>query len=491
MIRVMLVEDEWLVREGLRRMIPWQEQGFEIAGEADNGDAALELFKRLRPDVVFTDIRMPGMDGMTLIAHIRELSPKVPICVLSSHTDFNLVKQGFRHGVFEYLDKVHLSSGEIEQCLGRLRELLGSQTDGADAGKAESAEETGKPAIEFSPLSYLKANRREQDAKGHAGWVWAITELEDPDIGSWGRTIQWSDFPLQAALRDNRVFVDASGRVHAILREGAEEPAAIHAWMEGYCKCALALSGSVVASAWEEAFRQAEELCADFFYTGWQTRLRYEQRRHYKLGQIPLEPRMSEEMARLLAVSKPDECLRHLGEAIDEADRQGVHPRSFKQAVAMLLVRGSRPERVNQSGMNWGETVSQLVKCRTKDEFLQETAGFLRAFADRAPIGDFSKAVSGAIASMERHMAEKITLQRLAQEAFLNPNYFATLFKEQTGRTPMGYLTELRMNRAKELLLRKDLLIQEIAEQVGFVNLSHFSKQFKQATGKSPTDYRG
>ena len=144
MIRVLLVEDEWLVREALRIRVPWESYGFEVVEESANGEAALERFEALRPDVIFTDIRMPVMDGLTFIRRIRERSPSIPICILSSHTDFELVQQGIRLGVFEYMDKLRLSPEEIGDCLRRLRQAV---EDRGRISEPESLQVGGKVGI--------------------------------------------------------------------------------------------------------------------------------------------------------------------------------------------------------------------------------------------------------------------------------------------------------------------------------------------------------
>lgn len=99
--------------------------------------------------------------------------------------------------------------------------------------------------------------------------------------------------------------------------------------------------------------------------------------------------------------------------------------------------------------------------------------------------------VESAIRYVQQHYPEKITLGRLAGAVHLNPNYFSTLFKEQTGETPMSFVAGFRVEKAKELLRRREGSIQEIAEQVGLHNLSHFSRVFKKMTGKTPSEYRG
>jgi AraC-like DNA-binding protein len=239
------------------------------------------------------------------------------------------------------------------------------------------------------------------------------------------------------------------------------------------------------------AYGEAEELLTDLFYSGWNCYLTLSDKRIYRLQEHALEKENEEVLVGLLSSSRTQESLHELKRVIDSAEQRGVHPKKLKQAVTMLLLRSVQPNKSDGAKpSHFGEAVSLLQKCLTREDFMAQLAAFLHDFADNTPPSAYSAEVSKGITFMERHMGEKITLARLAEVTHLHPNYFATLFKEQTGQTPMGYLMELRMNRAKERLRHSNLYIQEIAEQVGFTNLSHFSRLFKQMTGQSPSEYR-
>ncbi|NLY91957.1 MAG: response regulator [Firmicutes bacterium] len=99
MVKVMIVDDEALVRIGLKSMVDWEIHGFQLVGEANNGQRALDLFRESKPDLVITDLKMPVMDGLELIRHLKELDAKCRIIVLSSYDDFVLVKEAMKLGL--------------------------------------------------------------------------------------------------------------------------------------------------------------------------------------------------------------------------------------------------------------------------------------------------------------------------------------------------------------------------------------------------------
>ncbi len=105
MLRTFLVEDEIVVRETIKKMIPWEQYGYELVGEAPDGEVALPMIKNLKPDLLITDIKMPFMDGLTLCRMVRKDFPEMKIVILSGYDDFNYAKQAIAIGVEDYLLK--------------------------------------------------------------------------------------------------------------------------------------------------------------------------------------------------------------------------------------------------------------------------------------------------------------------------------------------------------------------------------------------------
>lgn len=489
-IRTMLVEDEWLIREALLRTVPWTEYGFEIVGEAGNGSDALDMFIRLRPDVVITDIRMPGIDGLELIAGIRKISQTVLICILSNHTDFELAKQGIRYGVFEYLDKLNLSSGEIEHCLERLHNTFYGSTGqyGGTSLRSGGALQPELRILEMqSPSAWLKQFK--PGAQEGGGWRWVIMLInrdawEQTDIHAW-----LEGFPYPDIIAERRLFVDAEQRVHLIIADEIEVP---HLLLERYEDTGILISSRVAGTGeWERAYREAEELQADLFYTGWNHAVEYEHKRVYQLAAPALTGSQTDQLIALLAVGNVNAIMECLDELLQDAQRRSIHPKRLIQALTLLLMRnlpGKYLEREHTAV--WAEAIGRIPSCATAGEFLERISAALRTVMpdkDRPVTVD----VEAALRYAQEHYAGKLTLGRLADAAHLNPNYFATVFKEQTGETPMAYVARLRVEKAKELLMRREGSVQEIAEKVGLHNLSHFSKVFKKMTGQTPSEYRG
>ena len=115
MLKVFLVEDETVIREGLRDRIPWEQYGYRFVGEAADGEVALPLIRKTRPDVLITDIKMPFMDGLTLCKLVKKELPDIKIVILSGYDDFNYAKQAINIGVEDYLLKPITKNAFIER----------------------------------------------------------------------------------------------------------------------------------------------------------------------------------------------------------------------------------------------------------------------------------------------------------------------------------------------------------------------------------------
>jgi two-component system, response regulator YesN len=122
MYKIFLVEDEIVVREGIRDSIPWQDTEFIFCGEASDGEIALPLIEEMQPDILITDIKMPFMDGLELSRYLRKKMPQIKIIMISGHEDFSFAKQAISIGVEEYalkpIDAKAATGNTAKSCKG-------------------------------------------------------------------------------------------------------------------------------------------------------------------------------------------------------------------------------------------------------------------------------------------------------------------------------------------------------------------------------------
>ena len=216
MYRVILVDDERLIIRGLSSVVPWAELGCEVAGVAYDGKSGLELIRNLRPDIVLTDIRMPNMDGLTMLAALRSEYPEIQTAVLTAYRDFDYARQALTLGVCRYL----LKPSNLDELKEAVR-LMVSRLETMPARKEQPEEETVRAAgnhLVRAALSYMKEHCSEQhlslgEVADHV-YVsqWHLSKLLNRETGQ-------SFFDLLGSLRISRakeLLADASMRVHDV-----------------------------------------------------------------------------------------------------------------------------------------------------------------------------------------------------------------------------------------------------------------------------------
>lgn len=159
MYRVVLVDDEALILRGLSTVIPWKEMGCEVVGTATNGQAGLELIRKLKPDILFTDIRMPNMDGLTMLAAVGSEFPRMQTAVLTAYRDFDYARQAITLGVCRYL----LKPSDLNELKETLR-IMVSRLDLLPAGEAGIPDDMSEAGnfIVNAALDYMKENCMQQ-----------------------------------------------------------------------------------------------------------------------------------------------------------------------------------------------------------------------------------------------------------------------------------------------------------------------------------------
>ena len=214
MYRVVLVDDERLIVRGLSSVVPWEELGCEVAGTAYDGDTGLELIRQIRPDIVLTDIRMPNMDGLTMLAALHSEFPRMQMSVLTAYRDFDYARQAINLGVCRYL----LKPSKMDELLEAVRQMV-SRLQAADS--AEGGSETDSAAGNYivqAALQYMREHCAEQhlslnDVADHVYVIqWHLSKLLNRETGQ-------SFFDLLGGMRIEQaklLLTDPSLRIHEV-----------------------------------------------------------------------------------------------------------------------------------------------------------------------------------------------------------------------------------------------------------------------------------
>ncbi|RTE03078.1 response regulator [Paenibacillus whitsoniae] len=523
MHRVVLVEDEYIVRFGIKSMIDWEKLGLTVSGEASNGVEALALIQENPPDILITDIKMPQMDGITLISEVRKVCPRMKIVILSNLEDFQYAKEAIRQGVSDYVIKSDMMPRDFESMLAKVKASI---AEGAHAG-GEHPHVAVEPLLrEKLLLELIESGERSAESRKALAGKAAHTALKpplcllhvskqagEPGIRHGGesaiRQALAEVLPAYAEVQAE-VFADRLGEVNVVLggKEAGKPESSEQAWQLGEAllvrlrdDCALTATVGISRSVtgWTElpqAYEQAVAAAKYRMFIGEGIVIRYGVdyvgARSVGTEMIKISPQQIHAMV----YAAQGKELRSYLEAIfsEMALRQDYE---LVQIVSLeLLIQlttlwadiASDPESVMGLKKQYYE---QLAKLETLE---QSKAWFMQAYESliQHMIGVYSNdrtSILKAVQYMQMNYQQEMSLQAISNLVHLSKNYFANLFKKEMGESFLEHLTLIRIEKAKTLLA-SELKTADIGHLVGIPDPKYFSKVFKKITGVSPSEYR-
>ena len=515
MMNVFLVDDEIAIRENLRNSFPWDEKGYQLVGEAPDGEMALQMIRDLNPEILLTDIRMPFMDGLALCREVRRIMPWISIIILSGYDDFSYAKEAISLGVQEYLLKP-VTAQELERALGKIRDKR----------------------LEEQRLREHMADLRGRVVSGNAFVKDKLLASLFTEEGE-----RYEDELLLAQMRELGVNLTAgSYSVIDIAFDGASEMrintrAALNALAEhsggtvyvcGSPKGARALvlgdneqdveerAYSFAASAIRLPELSGHELLllcigrpVNDFYAVRQSMKSARHLRHLVMAETHSPRRIigeGEVESRTKPVSERD--LSPIYERLQYANAEQVEPILMEYASALepSLAQGYlriaaliSAQKIVQDAGGVPETVlgreimEDVLHCEMETGFEHMLDIIRRAivYRDNAGYGYRESPVDQGRAYLSTHFTDpNLMLSDVSDAVHMSQSHFSTVFAQETGITFTQYLTGLRMGKAKELLEATELRSSQIALESGYNDAHYFSYLFKKNTGMTPSEWR-
>jgi two-component system response regulator YesN len=539
----MVVDDEALIVQRLRLLfagIERQHRQFRLVATARNGAEALELAADLKPDIVITDIVMPGMDGLELTGRLKELLPRAILVILSAYTDFDYARRALEMNVQQYLLKVPLSETEVAAALLRAQQTLEARESEAvklrqlnatvrgnlhglrkqvveellhgEVGPGGMEARCGELMIRFKPQKYscfavrienLGDFRRQYESKDRKALKYGMLNIIEELLGASERGFCCelepeliAGFVSRAELNSELDLLQANQSLGQSIRDH------IH----GYLKLTVTVSFSGWHSGWgtaPQAFQEAKQALEDTFYIG--------------------EGRVITPSSRLLyETAAADEfaaALRQLqGLLAPGADGQ-ARQRAVQRIRRLLQSRKLQPGRVleeterfiraadpgngqgrQEAGQPGGQKVEQTVEqtggqmpghndpprfasCHGLLDWLENG---LPGWLERLHQTEERTEIRKAKQFIDGRLAERLTLHQVAEHVNMNPAYFSAFFKKETGEGFIDYLNRRRIDSAKLLMEQRDYTNAELAEAAGIADERYFCTLFRKHTGISP-----
>lgn len=494
MLKVLVVDDEAPIRQWLQYRVD-RIEGFAVCGAASGGQQALEIYRREKPDIVVTDIKMPGMDGLEMMRRMKEIGPACMI-VLTSHEDFDYARRALKQGAAEYILKTELNEQYLAQILNKAAAAARRRDeDGRDEDVRRAERFLLRLAAggqEEGPLSESMVRRQ--------GAPWKDGLLFAADVWSRdGADLAWAR-RFSADMSGVRCLVMAPlGHEHLLLVGNLQSEASYLAMVESWRRTVefqpfvvgLSDIGYRLAIL-PQALAAAQARCRLHFYFP-DKRLFWQETAGGTLSRHALNLRTA--MSRELLKQNYAEVLALKDRALEEirrerpADLQKVKQLAGDLVATMLRFTLEQEE----------EAADRKIEQVEKEIRLCEAFSRMEQIVDRefAPLSErlqtpyaCSEPVRMAIEYLEDHYSEKISLTLVAARLSFSPEHFSRMFTKETGVNFSTFLNNLRMKRALELLEKTDKKIYEIAEEVGFSSVSYFSTAFKKSFGQTPNYYQ-
>lgn len=542
MLKIFLAEDEVVVRETIKRMTPWEELGFELVGEAADGEMALPLLIRQQPDLLITDIKMPFMDGLTLARLAKKEIPGLKVAILSGYDDFNYAKQAIGIGVEDYLLKPITKNALIER-LSEIRsryEHEKTQKEYYEKFQREmQAYEKNSSRDFFEALVggsmdmmevYKRAEKLGLDIVAEAYNVLIFTMNCDEDFsGQRDEYSSWEAESLEllenffaghssAMLFQSNIFsygVLLKGQREAIeenTRACVDEIRKILSRQDGRREWFLAVGQSVERlSQIQKSYHTASRAFSQRYLYD-ENILYYDEMEtmEHPGGQAETEDNAYLQKVDVNALN-PAILQKFLSNGLQEETENFVKDYFYaigQEPMESLVFR-------NYVILNVRFSVISFIKGLGCDTNEMESADTEEVLAEsgknmESAIAYAKKMISQAIEIRDQnsgnknrsilktavdfidshYMDEEISLNTVANVANVSSNHFSALFSQNMGQTFIEYLTTLRMNKAKELLRCTGMRSSEIAGEIGYKDAHYFSYLFKKTQGMTPSDYR-
>lgn len=530
MIKVLIVDDEIVIRLGLKSLIHWEENGYTIVGEASEGNKALELIQTHSPHMVITDIKMPVMDGIELIKEINKLNKPPKVVVLSSYNDFEPVRESMKLGAVDFLLKMELEPTRLLRVLNDTREKIMQESgQSEERGLLErnvrkniyllrgalfqniinkmSSDQEINESFEILSIQlegkhlcclFMKANNYEYYSKfndaDHQVLSFSIINITEEILnevypgycfefkrGEYCVVFAMDSFDTAEIVSTARQIVDMLRKyVNIEINIGVSKPFhEIQKMGDAFKQAGKAVEYSM--SSQGEKVVLWDECKAAAIHTG---------EKYFLIKQ-------KEKLNQILEFFQKDLLGDFFQQIKSEVSSIALQPENLSKlsmefyCILMEFIEkyGLDPKKLmKRSNMS----IKQLIYLESYSSFtqwLQQVQDdLMEYFADNDT--NLPRMIAKAKKYMEDYYSKDITLKEVANVVNLSPSYFSNLFVRHTGLSYTDYMIKVRIDKAKELLKQTDLKVHEIAEMVGYPNCVYFIRLFKKAVGETPGEYK-
>ena len=532
MIKIFLVEDEMIIRRGIKNSIEWEKEGYQVVGEASDGVLAFPMILREKPDIVLTDIKMPFMDGLELSRLIRKELPETKILILSGYDEFEYAKEAIRIGITDYLLKP-ISSMRLLEVLDDVRRKIEQEREEKEL-LAQYQKEM-QENLEHEKEKFLNVLLQGTLSVGDS--IRQASQYQMNLTAGMYNFLLFKIWTDGGRPEESSCIVDAFNKIETI----ADHMPGICRFQRGIEGWAFLMTGEDISELTQReeelteklketmsqypgleffggigqqvqrmrdlqtSFREAEYAFARRFMEEPDQILRREDETKTNnglegitdLGRMVTNRGMLEKYLRNGTQEELGSFLQTYFESIPAANMNSILMRQYI-AMDFYVITASFIEKMNLSREKLQEkseklkhAISEMAPVEKIKQLIYEYVWSILSLRDQASGQQYSDIIRAAKRYIEEnYMSDEVSLNTVSASVNMSPSYFSSVFSKESGKTFVEYLTEVRMEKAKEMLMCSPLKTSEIGYKVGYKDPHYFSYIFKKTQGCSPKDYR-
>lgn len=532
MTRVIIADDETRICKLIMKLIDWDQIGMIIVGTASNGIEALELIEKENPDIVITDIRMPGYDGLDMIEKAKKINDDLEFIIISGYGEFEYAQKAISFGVKDYLvkpiNKEDLLKAllkverDVKQKKGQtqlekeyeitlkndankvrealLKNLILLNLEGVNAYTLREINENyhfkfreGLFCIVAVKIDYMNKN-----SSSHLNSI--MDEIEDMIKGKLPAVV----YELDAIRNKNNLYIVIN------YNQGQKKPIELvfKKILERFNQRVSVVEKIEVTIAFGEEVEDLRDITASF-----------------RSAQLLIEDRILKGTGKIIEIDKKrtddpeiENIFYHFSKkfmkAVEVIDKDEIRKviLNFKKEISFKNIRGAELKNMiselgniyhitmksNNIKMDHGtddyqELKNRIDNCHSTDGLFDELLTYITsslAILDRDKTHNNLRQIKQAKRYIEENYMNNITLEDVGTHIGFNPSYFSSIFKKETEMSFVEYLSKVRVEKAKDLLRESDLRIQDVCLMVGYNDAKYFTKSFIKHTGLKPNEYR-
>jgi len=522
--RVIIADDEQLICVLLEKIILWKELDMELIGAASDGIELWEMIRSEQPDIVITDINMPNLDGIELIRRVREKGIPCHFIIVSGYRLFEYAQNALKYNVEDYILKP-INNEELNNCLRELSKKIDMQNSHNEHVSMNNEEYKNylmkrvTEALGKNEMTLAEVNERFnlQLSEGCFQVVRIALDIKDRDsVFSENNAIL-----KKLSVEFERIMSRACGAVlvavdsfyiHALINYAPSTEKKMQECIQEYFNCARDLVSLFVGVRITIGIGNAMDAPHGIAESENQARCALFSRIREGCNRV-IEYRNINVAHKAFSQEKHEELLRalkHAFEGWDEEAFEKIHRQIFR-SIRMQFCPTEVLKLCNEIVDCFLNSCRSIIAEYSNEEYIRNQIEYaMRCASD---INELENAILEPVSSLMKsliqnfknkesqpilhamnyimeHYNEDVCLEVLAEEVKLSPNYFSSLFKKETNMNFSDYLTDVRMQKAKELLQQSNYNISEIAFKVGYSDGRYFSKLFLKTVGLKPAEYR-